>query len=222
MDGRKYAHMFQPSPAVPAINEPEPSPTEPNTPSSGRGGDAHDSSAERKSFSSLINYDPSSQPSNLLLHATSRAEMLQLRLKVAMYKVRTNQIDIPFAELKANDDRPKTTSQAVEEAVAQLRREAQEHMARSKPVAQLQQEYPKLQSAPLLQPTAYNSRVIHEPSVPSSPPAPGSPDRRSPVGESAAATPQRPGAAWLEEAELTSSIVKGKVAEGLLGLRNAT
>lgn len=81
--------------------------------SSGR--DSQISNATRGSFSSLINYDPSSQQAHAQpstshkLHTSTRkmafslssqAEMLRLRLKVAIYKVRTNQINVPFSRLR--------------------------------------------------------------------------------------------------------------------------
>lgn len=209
---------------IPAIQEP--SPTEPNTPSDSGDG-TQDSSVERKSFSSLINYDPSSQSSNVVLKPTSKAQFLKMRLRVAMYKIKTNQVDIPFDQLQVDDGKLKgrATSQAVEEAVAQLRREAQLSMSRqAKPI-------PKLMPAPVLLPTAYSSRMIYAPPVPSSPPASRSPER--PLPAQMVGTPQRRGrrlssppesaerTGRRDELELTSSVVKGRVAEGLLGLRNA-
>lgn len=182
-----------------------------------------DSSVGRESFSSLINYDPSSQASNCLFASTSRAELLKLRLKVAMYKIRTNQIDIPFSQLHLDEPQPKSTSQAVEEAVAQLRREAQEIVAKSSCSSIKQTGRPLLHNIPLLKPTSYSSRMISEPMLPSSPPiASGpqkSPDRQLKSGKD---TPQRYGHARPDDQELTSSAVRGRVAEGLLGLKNAT
>ena len=200
----------------------EPSPTEPNTPSD-EGDSTQDSSAERKSFSSLINYDPSSQPTTLAFSVTSNVELLKLRLRVAIYKVRTNQIDVPFADLRIPQSAKSQTAQAVEDAVAQLRREAQEANAR-----QLE-AIPKLLPAPILKPTAYSSRMIYDTNLPSSPPVSVSPEKL-PEGPMDVSTPQResaqrgtPSMDRLRrlEPELTSSAVKGRVAEGLLGLRNA-
>nr|POE88146.1 hypothetical protein CFP56_11375 [Quercus suber] len=214
----------------------EPSPTEPNTPSSLNDDQAEtqSSSLDRKSFSSLINFEPSSQTSQAratsetLLPPPSRAELLRLRLRVAMYKVRTNQIDIPFAQLQNSTHHlpqgqhppPQTaTSRAVEEAVAQLRREAQRDLARRSQAhaAQAPPQALQLLPAPVLLPTAYSSRMIYEPHAPpSSPPdAAASQDRRM-----AHATPQ-PQRTLAIDPDLTSSVVKGRVAEGLLGLRNA-
>lgn len=208
----------------------EPSPTEPNTPT--EADDAiEDSSTDRKSFSSLINYDPSSQTSNLVFKTVSHAELLKLRLRVAMYKVQTNQVDIPFSDLQTETDRLRAEAgrqqTAVEEAVAELRREAQEVMNRQP------RSIPKLMTAPILRPTAYSSRMVYESTTPSSPPASGSPERLPVVQPERFATPHRhsrhlsspPSSqrrlARPAEQELTSSVVKGRVAEGLLGLRNA-
>jgi hypothetical protein len=218
------------SPAVP-----EPSPTEPNTPSD-NGEDAQGSSAERKSFSSLINYDPSSQQqvSRLAFGPISRAEMLRLRLRVAMYKVRTNQIDVPFADLNIEDKDGTfhASSRAVEEAVAQLRREAQAQLEQQRQAAAQRQDVKasspagllKLQDVPVLLPTAYSNRMIYDSGLPSSPPASVSPAKHAHPGLVGTPLPS-PGSVaskyLLDEAELTSSVVKGRCAEGLLGLRNA-
>jgi hypothetical protein len=221
----KITNRLQTQFPIPTIQEQQPSPTEPNTPSEDEtaGSGTQDSSAERKSFSSLINYDPSSQQTNLVTKSIPRAEMLRLRLKVAMYKVRTNQVDVPFDKLQVDDRPVKPTSQAVEEAVAQLRKEAQEALARQQSRTQSQGpvSVPKLQPGPILRPTAYSTRMLYEAQIPSSPPNQRSPGGRSPARSLAedCGTPQR--VVRMEEAELTSSIVKGKVAEGLLGLRNA-
>ena len=211
---------------VPEIHEL--SPTEPNTPSSDDG-DTQDSSAERRSFSSLINYDPSSQASNLVFKTVSNAEMLRLRLKVAMYKVRTNQIDVPFEELQVEESEKAARSarqEAVEEAVAQLRREAFEIQARDEARRQQRAEdVPRLLHGPVLKPTAYSSRMVYG-GLPSSPPSLRSPERlpvvtprHQRVGGLAPDSAEKCDGAC--EQELTSSVVKGRVAEGLLGLRNA-
>lgn len=247
------------------------SPTEPNTPTSTASEPKQHSSEERRSFSSLINYDPSSQISLSNPHqqpapapapttqetnptrsipGMTRAQLLKLRLKVAMYKVETNQTHLPFQQLKhdGHDIDGKATDEAVEEAVAQLRREAQliQHrrlLASSTTNDEQQQPVPKLLPAPLLRPTAYSSRMVYdEQDVPSSPPM-DSPERetsRSPKKTGllarGMATPakelrrlgsppgsvERASIGRVEEAELTSSVVKGRVAEGLLGLRNST
>jgi hypothetical protein len=84
-----------------------------------------------------------------------------------MYKVRTNQIDVPFAQLESA-----ARNIAVESAVATLRREAQmAQSAKPAPVPRF------LAAAPVLKPTAYSSRFIYADAgesststLPSSPP----------------------------------------------------
>lgn len=191
---------------------------------------ASGSSSEGKSFSSLINYDPSSQTSNLVFKTLSNAETLRLRLRVAMYKVRTNQIDVPFRDLRVEGRSgapAKPSAEEIKAAVAALRKEAQD-ISERRPTAPR-----RLLPAPVLRPTPYSSRMIYETYFTSSPPVAESPARYHIQGESGG-TPQRelyhlsspPDSAQRfarpMEQELTSSVVKGRVAEGLLGLRNAT
>lgn len=200
------------------------SPTEPNTPSE-KDDDMQDTLAEARSFSSLINYDPSSQATTSLFKVSSAAQMLRLRLRVAMYKVRTNQVNASFADLDAKErSRVMSKQDAIEQAVAQLRREAQE--IASRPARTL----PKLLPGPVLRPTAYSSRMLY-----GTPPSTRASSFHSPERPSethAALTPLRATAqmsspanrekdSHSREQELTSSVVKGRVAEGLLGLRHA-
>lgn len=156
------------------------------------------------------------------------AELLKLRLRVAMYKVRTNQVGIPFDELEVDDEveSPKshngrnlfphcinTTDESIEDLVAARKREAQSTtLTGLAPV-------PKLLPGPLLLPTAYSSHMIYQDptTLPSSPPVACSPERSTSILRDH--TPAKP--SRLEEQDLTSSAVKGHVAEGLLGLRNA-
>jgi hypothetical protein len=136
-----------------------------------------------------------------------------------MYKVQTDQVDVPFSELQTEEDVScrSPTAEEVEGAVADLRREAKEKLEAAQARAKLQ-PVPKLLPAPTLFPTAYSSRMIYDaPSMmPSSPPVERSPAR---FAMGMQHTPARRGL-W-DEGELTSSIVKGRVAEGLLGLRHA-
>lgn len=80
-----------------------------------------------------------------------------------MYKIRTNQVNVPFAELQIEGDEQseemnhRRVSEAVEAAVATMRREAMESMPRNTRPA------PKLIPGPLLYPTAFSSRTIHQP-----------------------------------------------------------
>lgn len=163
-----------------------------------------------------------------MLSSISRAELLKLRLRVAMYKVRTNQVDVPFTDLRVSEHHKVTksiTAQAVEEAVAQLKREALEVQARQSTAI------PKMLAAPVLKPTAYSSRMVYETHIPSSPPVGSSPDKLPSAPN--VLTPQKYLAQYgtprrsaerlrMAPEELTSSAVKGRVAEGLLGLRHAS
>lgn len=124
-----------------------------------------------------------------------------------MFKVRTNQVAVPFEKLEP--EAKLDTAVAVEGAVALLRDQARAKMAQAPP--------PNLMlAAPVLKPTGYSSRMVYGPAIPSSPPS-GSPAGLPRMyGEMAT-----PGRRYVQdEAELTSSIVKGRVAEGLLGLRH--
>ncbi|KAK5165723.1 uncharacterized protein LTR77_008646 [Saxophila tyrrhenica] len=215
---------------IPTITEA--SPTEPNTPSEEDDSTQH-SSEGRKSFSSLINYDPSSQTSTSIFKTISNAEMLKLRLRVAMYKVRTNQVETPFLDLHVEERSrasPLDPNAAAREAVEQLRQEAQAIAARDRERAAV----PRLLPAPVLRPTAYSSRMIYDTQLPSSPPistssnglpfAPPAEEVSTPMHAAArldSPPSSRRRLAMPNEQELTSSVVKGRVAEGLLGLRHA-
>ncbi|KAI6797609.1 hypothetical protein KC360_g2016 [Hortaea werneckii] len=255
------------------------SPTEPNTPTSNGDEPQQHSSAERHSFSSLINYDPLSQVSysnnhntpaniNAAISATvehqssipglSRAQLLKLRLRVAMYKVQTNQTHLPFESLThaGRDVDGRATSEAVEEAVAQLKREAyfKQEQQRQRQAEQestnppSDQPVPRLLPAPVLKPTAYSSRqvVYEEADPPSSPPASeptprrgSEPHQQTPTqhleSTASADAPQSDnientddgsthisGGDSGEQTDLSNSLDKGRVAEGLLGLRNSS
>ncbi|SMQ50541.1 unnamed protein product [Zymoseptoria tritici ST99CH_3D7] len=220
-EGQLGSGFDQASTLVPTIQNC--SPTEPGTPNGSV--DGNSSSGDRKSFSSLINYDPSSQTHasqptvpGLVFSGPSYAEQLRLRLRVAMYKVQTDQVDVPFTDLQIEEDFADRTPTAeeVEGAVADLRREAQASLQAKQSRAKMQ-AVPKLLPAPTLVPTAYSSRMIYDAPMPSSPPVQRSP-ARLPMGVKLETPAKR---ALNDESELTSSVVKGRVAEGLLGLRNA-
>ncbi|KAH0564847.1 hypothetical protein GP486_001769 [Trichoglossum hirsutum] len=170
------------------------------------------------------------------------AEMLRLRLKLAMYKVRTNQIYVPISELRlppcelANSPR-KLDNLATSPAPKTL---------------PLQQTRPrpnqKLLPAPILIPTSYSARRIIEPYMPSSPPCSALNSDMDPPGieggleediASPAAITEREllhppmqlssppgsekrianaGRVYDAESGLTSSVAKGRAANGLLEL----
>lgn len=80
-----------------------------------------------------------------------------------MYKIRTNQVNVPFAQLEIEQDQRAEemsrhrVSAAVEEAVATMRREAMDSMPRNN------YPTPTLIPGPLLYPTAFSSRTIQQP-----------------------------------------------------------
>lgn len=168
-----------------------------------------DSSSERHSFSSLINYDPSSQTgpssqgrgkaaspedSQIAPLAMSRAELLRIRLRIAMYKIRTNQTEVPFDYLREDTSSgSRESSKAVQEAVEQLRQEA----------------YARLSTS-------------HRPSIATTPTSPILPSRSANDQAHLVLTPdiRKLSPSKRLGLELTSSAVKGQVAEGLLGLKH--
>jgi hypothetical protein len=104
-------------------------------------------------------------PPSPIFKTITPAETLQLRLRVAMYKIRTNQVHVPFAELQVEQDERleemnhRRVNEAVEEAVATMRREAMESLERERN----RNPAPTLIPGPLLHPTAYSSRTIYQP-----------------------------------------------------------
>lgn len=120
------------------------------------------------------------------------AELLKLRLQVAMYKVRTNQVNIPFDELCV-DDETQCLGEMTRSPTPEMEESVEDMVARRRRDAQLlslfgdsQHPIPKLTSAPLLLPTAFSSRMVYMGTGPSSLSAqlPGSSGRT--IGASAA------------------------------------
>lgn len=80
-----------------------------------------------------------------------------------MYKIQTNQIHLPFSKLQLPNPQTSSSSNrqhihdAVEEAVASLRREAMERMPKQG------QTPTTLIPGPLLHPTAHSSRLVPHP-----------------------------------------------------------
>ncbi len=124
-----------------------------------------------------------------------------------MYKVRTNQVDIPFVDLPIPVDTVLDSHAAAREAVEQLRQEAREVVERDRS----RKGAGKLLPAPVLRPsTGWMG------GLPSSPPG----ETGLPTSAVTPMTDRRRLDLAMEQ-ELTSSVVKGRVAEGLLGLRHA-
>ena len=145
---------------------------------------------------------------------------------MAMFKLETNQIGVPLSRLQLPSRTGSTSSTSPQPP------------STSQPNTQA--PVPKLLPAPVLRPTAYSSRRIEEPQTLSSPPrsleaspvkdasddvflTPALPKRRvpntkmqmsSPPDSVGCGTPQ-------EDDGLSSSIIKGRAAAGLLGLLHA-
>ena len=157
----------------------------------------------------------------MLIHV-QHAETLRLRLRLAHFKVQTNQTDLPLSQLRIsrNDILP----------------------PREPPAGQSDQpSLPKLLPAPVLLPTAFSARTIARPQDLSSPPCspdhhraqkktpeafrtPALPREKVHVGSRQLSSPPGSGdrmsrKGYEDEEKLTSSAVRGNAAIGLLGLR---
>lgn len=180
------------------------------------------------------------------------AETLRLRLRVALYKVQTNQTKTPLSELTLPTYQQPTPSLTLSStnsshpSVPSITLSPARHQSLTNSSA-----FPRLLPAPVLLPTAYSSRMITESHIPSSPPSTRtSPDRSKTAA--AFATPiarrrvvqqsdresededtdegdgdcememlQRRREQRFEDGDLTSSVVKGRAASGLLELMRA-
>ncbi|KAI9833001.1 MAG: hypothetical protein M1819_003833 [Sarea resinae] len=255
------APRVEPLPSPPA-NEPqnhtsdaEPSP---EARSSQEGLEEQSQSTNNQSMSSLVDYDAvRDAPVAVELHeadagatpapeqptASSQAELLRLRLRVAMYKVRTNQTSVPLSELEIAPRRqpiiPSATIDSEDSG------SSQQSISDEQPDL-----VPKLLPAPILAPTAY-SKSIGDLYVPSSPPKVEGRHHEGDIeqadvedGENRFKTPvisrRRDDHSPMQlssppdsqdrqdhnprdkndEVHLTSSVVKGRAATGLLDLMN--
>ena len=149
-------------------------------------------------------------------------ELLRLRLRVAMFKVRTGQTNIPMSRCVSPDS-------------PQL------------PVLAPPTTFPRLLPAPILQPTAYSARMTELPRISSSPPTsqiesparqiqngarapddefrtPALPKRKRGVvadvqlSSPPDSQPRVDGMDVDQNTELTSSVIRGNAARDLLGL----
>lgn len=156
-----------------------------------------------------------------MLNHLQHAETLRLRLRLAHFKVQTNQTNLPLSQLRISRNEPSPSRDST------LKRDEEPSL-------------PKLLPAPVLLPTAYSARMIPRPQDLSSPPCspdhsaqkdspevfrtPALPRQRvsnvqrqlsSPPGSDERISKRR----YEDEDNLTSSVVRGKAAIGLLGLR---
>ncbi|KAF2422844.1 hypothetical protein EJ08DRAFT_737720 [Tothia fuscella] len=194
-------------------------------------------SSQMTSFSNFIDYDggnasEKSSPPSSVTHTrppvTSHIELLKLRLRMAMYRVNTNQTTVPFPNLALPPPKKKHRP-----AVPVFQRDPSTSPARevaedspTRPTFHTQNitmslggPIGKLLPTPFLAPTAYSSRTIETGSVPLSPPTRGSPGKeefRTPMSRRIGDLMESP-----EKDSLTSSAVKGRAASGLLELMRA-
>ncbi|MCJ1255301.1 hypothetical protein MMC24_003117 [Lignoscripta atroalba] len=195
----------------------------------------NDTDSQKSCMSSLINFDPEdetigsqqtaatevTQPERSVARAV---ENLRLRLRVAMFKVQTNQASIPMSQLQISPRKPLTLPSF--------------HLSPA-PLSHTEEtELPKLLPAPVLRPTAYSSRTVTQ----TDPPFPAFSSNTSPqrnfhggLFQTPAlprpSLPQREGSSTdspkkdlingEDETNLPSSVVKGRAADGLLGLMHA-
>ncbi|CAD6590761.1 MAG: hypothetical protein ASARMPREDX12_004723 [Alectoria sarmentosa] len=196
----------------------------------GEGDSQH--SYKDSALSSVVDFDPDdtmvsqqtaatevTQP--LRSRISQHAETLRLRLRLAYFKVQTNQTNLPLSQLRIS------RNEALPSQDSTLKQNEQPLL-------------PKLLPAPVLIPTAFSARMIARPQDLSSPPC--SPDhsaqKESPEVFRTPALPRQrvsnaqeqlsspPGSderiskrRYEAEDNLTSSAVRGKAAIGLLGLR---
>lgn len=163
--------------------------------------ESQNSNNTRGSFSSLINYDPSSQqalasqalsyvniPPSVPAHSTpacystsltqsarAQAKLLRMRLKVAIYKVRTNQIHVPFSQLRLPEPHipaPLSHAHPLPSPTISLRDDSPPEPTRAQPSTH-DQELPYglgLLTAPDLTPNVYSNRFMPLQRAPSSSP----------------------------------------------------
>lgn len=164
-----------------------------------------------------------------LTECPQHAETLRLRLRVAMFKVQTNQTSIPMSRLQIS---PKNTSNRSSATLGPQGGVVDQHSN--------QAALPRLLPAPILRPTAYSARHITQTQNSSSPPDSVDDSPKPEMREEVFRTPALPRQKKLasplqlssppgsqahlgerledEEDNLTSSVVKGRAANGLLGL----
>ncbi len=149
--------------------------------------------------------------------------MLRLRLRLAHFKVQTNQTNIPLSQLRISRDESEDRPPSRDSDFG----------------PDDQPSLPRLLPAPILRPTAYSARTIAPMQIPSSPPSSvnNSPNKASrddvfrtpalprhathalPQQTSSPPDSQERSKGRDNVGGLTSSAVRGKAAIGLLGLK---
>ena len=155
-----------------------------------------------------------------------------------MFKINTHQTNIPLSRLQIS---PK---KLVHPPLQRQKSPSQEATTPQRDQVPIVPTIPKLLPAPVLVPTAYSARLIQYPPIPSSPPrstgssgsqatpspglaTPALPQQRrsrsptqldSPLGNTEKRGQGAKSIDW--DANLTSSVIKGRAATGLLNLMN--
>ncbi|KAK8153686.1 hypothetical protein IWX90DRAFT_76149 [Phyllosticta citrichinensis] len=223
-------------PASPAKGSPEPTPQ--NT----------QETVGNKSFSSLIDYtaaaspklQTSSPPEPAETRVKTQAETLRLRLRAALYKVKTDQIFIPLGNLEIPEQyqrRAQATDVAStgQQTPPQSQPEPNTTETVTRDSGDSSSTALKLLPAPLLRPTAYSTRFIETPHLPSSPPAtaldndddatprpttpPHAADPTTPIARHASVPAQLsspPGSGSVDDDDAAAAEAKGAATEGEL------
>ncbi|KAL9125139.1 MAG: hypothetical protein Q9217_005606 [Psora testacea] len=210
-------HNLAVAPAYSPLSETASSPAKPEAQG------AEDSQTSCKDSPSPLNdFDLDDSMTSQQTEATEHAETLRLRLRLAHFKIRTNQVDVPFAQLRVSME-DKQDAQSLRESTVQ----PGEHPP-----------LPRLLPAPALQPTAYSARTViysHKPFCPlvspvastarvteddvfKTPAVPGGKASAEVQQLSSPPDSQEDHIQGNKEALLNSSAVKGSAAISLLGL----
>ncbi|KAE9987352.1 hypothetical protein EG328_003076 [Venturia inaequalis] len=189
------------------------------------------------SFSSLINYEPTDTPDKSARAslepkepepAPTRAELLKLRLKIAMYKVKTDQTRIPFSNLvvpkkeKEVEIQPDPESEDEDEILLEIKPSQRRPTKAPANITITGGPVSKLLPPPVLLPTAFSTKFITAPIASSSPQSTAS----IPLPEGTE-TPQDSPTKGLRKGlakggkELTGGAVKGRAASEWLDLMKA-
>lgn len=188
----------------------------------------------KDSMSSRLDFDPDetiasqqtaatelTQPSPSMI--SRHAETLRLRLRLAHFKVQTNQTNVPLSQLRTSRDESEDPPLSTDSSFG----------------PDDQPSLPKLLPAPVLRPAAYSARTIAPTQIPSSPPSSVNNSPYKATRDDVFRTPALPRHATHalpqqtssppdsqersrgrdDVSGLTSSAVRGKAAIGLLGLR---
>lgn len=138
-----------------------------------------------------------------------------------MYKVKTDQTCVPFTRLvlPRKEVQPDPSSDDEEDILLEIKPSQRRKTTAPENITVTGGPISKLLPPPVLLPTAFSSRFITAPIIPSSPASTSLPTNTETPGASPAKAFEKRMAD--DGRELTSSIVKGRAASGLLDLMKA-